>query len=155
MAPADSPVRSGHRRAEEGAAQCDPHPLTVEDGGPAIKLGEVAGLDPPLRAEEGLLRQSANLSGGHQDQRDRAVAELERYLVLYRDRFRTFDSMLSEIQSSVEHSTGNRIKVYNSQPHDPHGRPDDPMDVSSLGKGKKGKGKKGSDGKGKGDKTKS
>lgn len=59
-------------------------------------------------------------------------AELERHLVLNRDRFRTFDAMLGEIQSYVEHSTGNRIKVVNSQgPGDPHGRPDDPMDVGS------------------------
>ena len=76
-------------------------------------------------------------------------SELERHLVLNRDRFKTFDSMLVEIQSYVEHATGNKIKVVNSQPYDSHGRGDDPMDVGSFGKdGKgKGKGKKGSGGK--------
>ena len=79
-------------------------------------------------------------------------AELERHLVLNRDRFKTFESMITEIQSYVEHATGNRIKVYNSQaPGDPHGRQDDPMDISSFAKSK-GKGKKGGKGKGNGDK---
>ena len=80
--------------------------------------------------------------------------ELERHLVLNRDRFKTFESMIGEIQSYVEHATGNRIRVYNSQSnHDPHGRGDDPMDVSSFSKSK-GKGKKGgkSNNKGNGDK---
>ena len=80
--------------------------------------------------------------------------ELERHLVLNRDRFKTFDSMLVEIQPYVEHTTGNKIKVHNSQPYDSHGRPDDPMDVGSFstgkakGKGKKGKGSGGKTGKG-------
>ncbi|CAL1142408.1 unnamed protein product, partial [Cladocopium goreaui] len=83
-------------------------------------------------------------------------AELERHLVLNRDRFKTFESMLSEIQSYVEHATGNKIKVVNSQPYDAHGRGDDPMDVGSFGKDAKGKGKgkKGAGGKpGKGNAT--
>jgi hypothetical protein len=83
-------------------------------------------------------------------------AELERHLVLNRDRFKTFEPMLSEIQSYVEHATGNKIKVVNSQPYDAHGRGDDPMDVGSFGKDAKGKGKgkKGAGGKpGKGNAT--
>ncbi|CAL1141278.1 unnamed protein product [Cladocopium goreaui] len=83
-------------------------------------------------------------------------AELERHLVLNRDRFKTFESMLSEIQSYVEHATGNKIKVVNSQRYDAHGRGDDPMDVGSFGKDAKGKGKgkKGAGGKpGKGNAT--
>ena len=83
-------------------------------------------------------------------------AELERHLVLNRDRFKTFEPMLSEIQSYVEHATGNKIKVLNSQPYDAHGRGDDPMDVGSFGKDAKGKGKgkKGAGGKpGKGNAT--
>ena len=83
-------------------------------------------------------------------------AELESHLVLNRDRFKTFESMLSEIQSYVEHATGNKIKVVNSQPYDAHGRGDDPMDVGSFGKDAKGKGKgkKGAGGKpGKGNAT--
>lgn len=42
-------------------------------------------------------------------------AELERHLVLNRDRFNTFSSMLGEITAYVEHQTGNRVKVFNSQ----------------------------------------
>lgn len=83
-------------------------------------------------------------------------AELERHLVLNRDRFKILNSMLAEIQSYVEHATGNKIKVVNSQPYDAHGRGDDPMDVGSFGKDakSKGKSKKGAGGKpGKGNAT--
>ena len=80
-------------------------------------------------------------------------AELERHLVLNRDRYVSFNDILGEIQSYVEHQTGSKIKVFNSQGRvDPHSRPDDPMDVGFFGKGKKGKGKGGSKGGKPGDK---
>ena len=80
-------------------------------------------------------------------------AELERHLVLNRDRYVSFNDILGEIQSYVEHQTGSKIKVFNSQGRvDPHNRPDDPMDVGFFGKGKKGKGKGGSKGGKPGDK---
>eukprot|EP00438_Fugacium_kawagutii_P008184 Skav214678 [mRNA] locus=scaffold923:680348:681763:+ [translate_table: standard] len=77
--------------------------------------------------------------------------ELERHLVLNRDRFKTFDSMVNEIQAYVEHTTGNKMKTANSQNPDAYGRPNDPMDVGILAKGDKGKGRqKGGDKTGKG-----
>lgn len=76
--------------------------------------------------------------------------ELEKHLVLNRDRYTTFSDMLNEIQSYVEHQTGSKIKVFNSQGRiDPHGRADDPMDVGAFGKGSKGSKGKGKGGKGK------
>ena len=76
--------------------------------------------------------------------------ELEKHLVLNRDRYTTFTDMLNEIQSYVEHQTGSKIKVFNSQGRvDPHGRADDPMDVGAFGKGGKGSKGKGKSGKGK------
>ena len=80
-------------------------------------------------------------------------SELERHLVLNRDRYASFNDILGEIQSYVEHQTGSKIKVFNSQGRvDPHNRPDDPMDVGYFGKGKKGKGKNSSKGGKPGDK---
>lgn len=77
--------------------------------------------------------------------------ELERHLVLNRDRFRGFNDMLLEMQNYVEHSTGSRIKVFNSQGR-MDGRGNDPMDVGAFGHDGKGKGKSKKGGKGKSDK---
>ena len=76
--------------------------------------------------------------------------ELEKHLVLNRDRYSTFTDMLNGIQNYVEHQTGSKIKVFNSQGRiHPHGRADDPLDVGAFGKGGKGSKGKGKGGKGK------